>query len=262
MKNVLGFLLLLTACTTARNTQQARPATATVVDGKLFTSVFQYRAAEYKALCFQAYNLASLRLADAVRTETARPYAIITDIDETVLDNSRYQIDQVLQGKDYEAASWAAWTAQGIADTVPGAPAFLRYAASLGVQVFYITNRDEKERTGTLANLQRYGLPNADNEHLILRQGASSKEDRRRKLMERYNIALFIGDNLGDFNFAWDKKAPAERDAAVRQQADRFGSRYIIIPNPVYGDWEGALYQYRNDWTPAQKDSILRAALR
>ena len=238
------------------------PANTTVVDGKLFASVFQYRAAEYKALCFQAYNGAAIRLADIVRTETSRPYAIITDIDETVLDNSRYQIEQVLQGKDYEAASWAAWTAKGMADTVPGAPAFLRFASSLGVQVFYITNRDEKERAGTLANLQRYGLPNADNEHLILRQGVSSKEDRRQKVMERFNVALFVGDNLADFNFAWDKKTPEERDAAVRDQAARFGSRFIILPNPVYGDWESALYQYRYDWTPAQKDSILRAALK
>jgi predicted secreted acid phosphatase len=37
----------------------------------------------------------------------------------------------------------------------------------------------------------------------------------------------------------------------------QFGNRFIVLPNPVYGDWERALYEYQS-LTPAQKDSSFR----
>ncbi|HSU27408.1 MAG TPA: HAD family acid phosphatase, partial [Chitinophagaceae bacterium] len=57
------------------------------VTGKLFASLYQQRAAEYHALCLQAYNLATQRVNEILKTRTsAKPMAVITDIDETVLD--------------------------------------------------------------------------------------------------------------------------------------------------------------------------------
>ena len=114
-----------------------------VVDGKLFATAYQQRAAEYSALCYQAYNIARLRIDQIKSDKNWKPKAIMTDIDETVLNNSPYQAHQLLQGKDYEAASWNAWTANGNADTVPGALHFLQYASSNGIEIFYVTNRDE-----------------------------------------------------------------------------------------------------------------------
>ena len=43
--------------------------------------------------------------------------------------------------------------------------------------------------------------------------------------------------------------------------AAEFGNRFIVLPNPVYGDWEFALYHYNHSLTPAQKDSVIRASL-
>src|SRR5205085_7422481 len=102
---------------------------------------------------------AHLRLDQALQKKGAKPLALITDIDETVLDNSDYDVHQAINGRDYDQNAWYEWTSRGEADTVPGAPSFLKYAASKGVTVFYITNRDEQERPDTMKNLKQYGLP-------------------------------------------------------------------------------------------------------
>ncbi|MGZ8544389.1 MAG: 5'-nucleotidase, lipoprotein e(P4) family, partial [Flavisolibacter sp.] len=154
------------------------------------------------------------------------------------------------------------WTSRGIADTVPGAPHFLHYAASKGVTIFYITNRNEEERAGTLKNLQRFNLPNADNAHLILKTGISSKEPRRQEIMKNYDVVLLMGDNLADFSELYDKRTVEDRNLVTRQLAAEFGHRFIMLPNPVYGDWESALYQYNSKLTMAQKDSIIRKTVK
>lgn len=253
--------ILLAACSTGKQISTI-PQNSIVVDGKIFTTAYQQRAAEYRALCYQAYNIAYLRLDQALAKTGDKPRAIITDIDETVLDNSFYAAQRGLQGKDYEAASWAEFTDKAISDTIPGALNFLRYAASQGVQVFYITNREQHERSGTLSNLQKFGFPNADETHLLTKAGTSGKEQRRQNVAATHDVVLLLGDNLSDFSFLFDKKNPEERFASTNGVAAEFGNRFIVLPNPVYGDWELALYQYKYSLSPAQKDSVLKSWLR
>lgn len=268
MKNIFLLCLVITACSTNRpvttanlpETEAKRPQQSAIVNAKLFTSVYQQTAAEYKALCIQAFNMARTRLDQSLQAATDKPRAIITDIDETILDNSRYAIHMASLGSDYEPLSWSEWIERSEADTIAGAAAFLKYAASKGVEVFYITNRDEKDRNGTQKNLEVYNLPNADARHLIMRQGTSSKEQRRKEVGAGYNVVLYLGDNLADFDAAFDKKTQEERDHITLKYSQEFGNRFIIIPNPVYGDWEAVLYQYNNNFTLAEKDSIIKAA--
>jgi 5'-nucleotidase (lipoprotein e(P4) family) len=267
MKNISFVLIFLIGCTTAKQVKpvvtpprQQITASSTVVDGKIFTSVYQQTAAEYKALCFQAFNLATLRLDQSLKNKNEKPRAIITDIDETILDNSAYAIHRGLQGKDYENQSWSEWIARSEADTVPGAASFLKYAASQKVEIFYITNRDEKDRNGTMKNLEVFNLPVADERHLIMRQGSSSKEKRREEITGGYEVVLFLGDNLADFSSLFDKKLLEERDVTVKKIANEFGNKFIILPNPVYGDWEAALYGNNNNYSTSQKDSIIKAS--
>ena len=264
-KNYVTLLLLLTACTTTQQTTTTvpPPPSTTVADGKLFTALYQQHAAEYKALCFQAYNVARMNLdRDSHLEMGVKKPAIVTDIDETVLDNSPFAVREGLMGNDYDQNAWYNWTSQASADTVPGAPAFLKYAASKGITVFYITNRDEKERNSTLRNLQKYGLPNADSTHLFLRSTTSSKETRRQLIISNYEILMLIGDNLADFSMLFDKKSETERNMNVTQLRNEFGSRFIVLPNPNYGDWENAVYQYNYNLSPAQKDSVIRRVLK
>jgi 5'-nucleotidase (lipoprotein e(P4) family) len=231
------------------------------LNGKLFTAMFQQRAAEYRALCLQGYNAARMRI-DAYPKLIDKPLAIITDIDETILDNSPYAVHQAYNGKEYEAASWYEWTDKSAADTMPGAAAFLQYAASKNIQVFYVTNREDRERTSTLANLKRFGLPNADEMHLYTKQNTSSKEARRVQILERYDVILLMGDNLADLSVLFDKKSETERSNNVDALAAEFGRKLIVFPNPNYGDWENSLYKFNYKLSQAQKDSVLKSVLK
>jgi len=267
MKYVAFFTLsLLLACTSAKKSGQSATSGQPgqlVFDGKLWSSLFQQRAAEYQALCIQAFNIARLRVDEAVQqSPSGKPLAIITDIDETFLDNSPNSVHQALLGKDFDQQAWYEWTAKGSADTLPGALGFFNYAASKHITVFYITNRDEKDRAGTLSNLQKYQFPFSDNEHLIVRQTESSKEERRQKVMANYQVVLMLGDNLADFSSLFDKKTESERAYFVNQVANEFGKRFIVLPNANYGGWEDAIYENKRTWTLAQKDSIIKAKVK
>jgi 5'-nucleotidase (lipoprotein e(P4) family) len=260
---LLFLILFFIACTSPRNASVAPSQGQLVINGKIWSSVFQQRSAEYKALCLQAFNIARLRVDEAMQAQhQGQKLAIITDIDETFLDNSPYALHQAFRGKDHESAAWAEWTAKGIADTLTGALNFFRYAASKNIEIFYITNRDEQDRAGTLNNLLRFQFPFADNHHLVVRGSNSGKEDRRKQVAATHTIILLLGDNLSDFSSLFDKKTEAERDHNVQTHAAEFGNRFIVLPNANYGGWEDAIYENSRNWTLAQKDSLLKLRLK
>ncbi|PSL50158.1 5'-nucleotidase (lipoprotein e(P4) family) [Chitinophaga niastensis] len=264
MKRLLTGMLIvgLFACKTTKPLAEQAQHTQLVPEGPAWAALWQQQSGEYKALCLQAYQLAALRLDQYLATKGNKPLAVVTDIDETVLDNSPYSVHQALSGKGYDDKSWMEWTAKVVADTVPGAPAFFKYAASKGVKVFYITNRLEAERAVTLKNLQRYNFPDADDQHLLLKTTTSGKESRRQQVLQQFEIVMLFGDNLSDFAAIFDKKPFEERNAAAMQSAASFGSRFIVLPNPMYGDWEGALYDYQYKLNTQQKDSVLKSRLK
>jgi len=208
------------------------------------TSVlWQQNSGEYRALCFQAYNFARLSLKEALwESLNKKPNCIIVDIDETVLDNSPFQGHEINKGISYNPADWTAWTNLSQADTVPGALAFLKFAASKNIETFYVSNRDEKDYAATLKNLQKFGFPYADDVHLMISKGTSDKEPRRQKIAETYNILLLCGDNLSDFSNIFYREGKNTFEQVNANQA-LFGTKYIMLPNPMYGDWEKPLYQ-------------------
>jgi 5'-nucleotidase (lipoprotein e(P4) family) len=263
---IISCVALLSACSAQHKTAatSATAQTSIANNGKVWAALFQQRAAEYKALCYQAYNVAKLRIDEATKQpNSGKPLAVVTDIDETLLDNSPEGARAALNNEEFSSAAWKKWTAQAAADTVPGAPDFFKYAASKGVTVFYITNREEDERAATLKNLQRYNLPFADNAHLILRTQSSSKETRRQQVLANYNIVLLCGDNLPDFDAIYDNHPNEEsRTGATDKLRQQFGSKYIVLPNPSYGDWEGSIFKFNYKLTQAQKDSLIRATVK
>jgi len=264
MKNCLVLaLVFMAACSPSKKSVvNSTPVQGNyVIGGKVFTSLYQQKAAEYRALCLQAYNIAALRISQ-YSVISPKPKAIVTDIDETILDNSPYAVHRGLQGKDYDVNTWYEWTSRAEADTMPGAAMLLNFARSKGIEIFYITNRDQREREATIKNLQRFHLPNADTNHVIMRQGTSSKEARRQKVLQTHEIVLLMGDNLADFSSLFDKKTVDERKTNTDISAGDFGSRFIVFPNPDYGDWESSIFNYNYNLTPAQKDSVIRSVLK
>ncbi|MDM1522850.1 5'-nucleotidase, lipoprotein e(P4) family [Empedobacter stercoris] len=264
---MLGSVMLfgLTACQTPKVAIQEQQKTTTnhslQVDGKIYAAFFQQRAAEYQALSQQAYNVAKLRLDEAIAAKGEKPIAIVSDIDETFLDNSYYAVEMAKQGKTWSQDTWANWTSKGIATPLAGSLEFFQYAASKGVQIFYITNRYEEERPGTLANLMKYNYPLQSPQNLILRSKESSKETRRQNIAKDFDIVLLLGDSLTDFSNLFDNhKSENERAAAVETLKAEFGKRFIVLPNVGYGDWESAIFDYKYDLTQEQKDSIIYEA--
>lgn len=250
----------ITTKTAVTTTLQAKPQN-TSLNGKLFSSVFQQRAAEYRALCLQGYNIAKMRIDNYV-AQTEKPKVIITDIDETILDNSPYAVHQAYMGSEYTSPTWYDWTDQSAADTMPGAASFLQYVASKNIQVFYITNREDRERSSTLKNLKKFALPNADEIHLYTKLGTSSKEVRRQQVMDRYEVILLMGDNLADLSVLFDKKTEEERRKNTDLLSGEFGKKFIVFPNVNYGDWESSMYKYDYKLTQQQKDSVIKSVLK
>jgi len=203
---------------------------------------WQQHSGEYRALCFQAYNFARLSLNERLKDSLEAKFnCVIVDIDETVLDNSTFQGHELKKGLSFDPKDWAEWTSKAAADTVPGALTFLNYAKTRDVETFYVTNREEGESQATLRNLQAFGFPFADEAHLLVKKESSDKEPRRQKILADYNVLLLCGDNLSDFSnvFYRENKNMAE---VVQQAKNEFGSHFIVLPNPMYGDWEKLLY--------------------
>jgi 5'-nucleotidase (lipoprotein e(P4) family) len=226
-------------------------------------------SAEYRAVAYQTFVLAQLRLDQDLRSHKPKRgvpprAAVIVDVDETVLDNSRFQAELVLRGLPYESSGWRAWCERAEAGAVPGALDFLKYAARHGVRVFYITNRRQPEKAGTVANLTKLGFPDVSEETVMVREEGTtaSKESRRQQVAKRYRIALLVGDNLNDFNDNFAGKSIAERAAEVDRERAEFGVRYIILPNPMYGDWENAVYENKSGLKEEPKRAYRRAALK
>ena len=126
---------------------------------------------------------------------------------------------------------------------LPGAVEFLRYANSRGVRVFYISNRRESEKQCTAQNLKKVGFPDVSDQTVLVRTDGSSKEPRRQAVATRHRVVLLIGDNLNDFAELFEKSKTIEsRLAAVEQNKSNFGTRFIVLPNVMYGAWEEAIY--------------------
>ncbi len=74
---------------------------------------------------------------------------------------------------------------------------------------------------------------------------------------------MLFGDNLTHFSDAFEKQSTTNRNALVEKMKDLFGKKYIVLPNPIYGDWETkGIFEGSYKWTPKQKDSIRKAKLR
>ena len=243
-------------------THNSTSRSITSLDYSLNAVLWQQRSGEYKALCYQAFALAKMKLDQKIsmHARDAMPLAIVTDIDESILDNSPQQASDILHHRTYTEANWKDWTAHAVAGPLPGAVAFFQYADKMGIQCFYVSNRRPEERTATIKNMQEVGFPQADSMHVIMKDTTSDKEPRRQKIKQQYNIALLLGDNLNDFDKMFYQQPFYTRCNLVRDNSDLFGDVFIILPNAMYGDWESALWNGKKV-TPAEADKLKHEAL-
>jgi 5'-nucleotidase (lipoprotein e(P4) family) len=177
------------------------------------------------------------------------PPAIIVDVDETVLDNSPSQVRQIRGRRGFDEAAWGAWVEERKAKPLPGAAEFLNAAARRGVTVFYISNRDASRADATVDNLRKAGFPLTDGSQFLglgtvvegCEQEGSEKSCRRQLVGRTHRVLMQFGDQVGDF-VQIIANTPDGRRAAVAPYLDWVGQRWWVLPNPVYGSWEPALF--------------------
>ena len=155
--------------------------------------LFMQKAAEYRALCLQAFNWGKRSLDDDDKTKKKLPKvqkkmmrAVVVDIDETMLDNSPAQAYGAKNRLAFDLKSWYAWGDMRKAKAIPGSVDFAIYAKSKGVRIFYVSNRDEVQKAATIDNLRNAGFPDISDDNVLLRQKDSTKEPRRLAIAEKY----------------------------------------------------------------------------
>jgi 5'-nucleotidase (lipoprotein e(P4) family) len=264
MKRLLSLLivvLLLTSCNISKKERSFEKGSSQ--DHLIMSTLWFQQSAEVNALFYQAFNIASFMLEKHLKDlpDNSKP-AIVIDIDETILDNSPFQGEVILRGEPYSQSFWEEWTSLAKAEPLPGALEFLKKAEILGVSVFYVTNRKETEREGTLRNLKEQGFPFAQNEYLIMRTQESSKENRRQKIAENYSILLLIGDNLNDLADVFENRDEDLGFSAAEEFKNEFGNRFIVLPNPMYGEWERPFYKEMDNPDENEKYRIRKERLK
>ena len=236
--------------------------TTSVYENATLALVWYQTSAECRALYYQAFNTARLALDKDLRTHSyTKKRAIVFDIDDTILDDSPHSAMLLKKNKLFPYR-YDEWIEAAKEPALPGALEFAQYASSRGVDLFYISNRTTKMMNATVRNLKSAGFPQAEESHVLLMSDDPSKESRRKTVFLNHEIVLLLGDNLNDLSNAFEGGTISDRAAQVDSARAQFGSRYIVLPNPVYGAWESAVYQYKSGLTEEQKDSLRKSALK
>ena len=187
-------------------------------------------SSEYKILCEQIYKNAwdnlSLILKDANEHSV-----IIMDLDETVLDNSKYQIGLVKKNESYNPESWSLWVNVNEAELVPGAKEFIDSVHKTNVRIIFLSNRMAKNELPTIKNMKALDI--YDDDAFMLRIDKSDKKHIRRaeviegtgrmKEVGPMNVLAYFGDARHDF--------PDPSNDYI------FGQNMFMLPNPMYGKW-------------------------
>lgn len=249
--------LMLGALAAILSIGAVRAQDATPPSDMLLATLWTQRSVEFKGNALTVYALARYRLDEALADKnwTAAPAeqkgdyqnlppAIILDVDETVLDNSRYQVWMMRANQSFSTKTWNEFCAAQVSTAVPGAVEFTRYADSKGVKVFYVTNRGVETKDDTRKNMEKLGFPMGGNVDTFLMQSekpdwGSQKGTRRAVIAKDYRILLNFGDNFGDFDDRY-RGSLADRDKAFEENRARWGREWLVIANPTYGSFDTA----------------------
>jgi len=248
---ILG-LLIATLSGGAVRAQEVPPAS-----DMLLATLWTQRAVEYKANALTVFALARLRLDEALGDKgwTAAPAeqtgdfanlppAVIIDVDETLLDNSRYQVWMMRANQSFSTKTWNQFCAAQVSTAIPGAVEFTKYADSKGVKIFYVTNRGAETEKDTRENMHKLGFPMGGNVDTFLMQGekpdwTGAKGTRRATITKDYRVLLNIGDNFGDFDDRY-RTSEADRVKAFEAGMPYWGKQWLMLPNPTYGSFDTA----------------------
>ncbi len=240
---VLGALFALAAvpaCRSAAPAQPPQPASPPAAATPSNAIRWSRDSAEHRAIYLQVYAAATAHVEREAASRAAGRWAVVLDADETVIDNSAYQLERERAGLPFDAPSWHEWTKRREALAQPGARSFLARVRGLGGRIAIVTNRTVSECPDTEAVFRAREL--AFDVILCKPDGGPSDKTPRFEAvalgttpagLPPLEIVAFLGDNIYDF---------PGLSQAIRTQEDSafapFGSRFFALPNPMYGSWE------------------------
>lgn len=218
------------------------PATATAVPPR---ELHWFRnAAEMRGVYLEVYRAAGEQLDKVASQNAPQTWAVILDADETVIDNSTFQVELNAANAVYTEAAWKTWVFREAATALPGAVEFTRLVHRLGGKVVIVTNRDNSYCAPTSENLAKDSIE-AD---LVLCRPTPSGDKNPRFLsvingtasaaLPALKVLMWLGDNIQDFpNLTQSLRDREEIDYS------QFGREYFLLPNPMYGSWERTPYR-------------------
>ena len=187
------------------------------------------QSGEYKELCKQVFQQAWYQVKK--QADLGGKLAVVVDLDETILDNSLYQVDRWGKGLGFTQESWSEWVNQKEAGLVPGAKVFLEKARNIGVTVVFMSNRMHHNLQPTIENLKGLRVWQKEDLFLLRENKQDTKEIRRKEVLEGtgrmkkvgpLKVLAYLGDQIGDF---------------PNKSGEVFGVSQFLLPNPTYGKW-------------------------
>ena len=196
-------------------------------------------SAEHRAVFVQTYAWAEQRVREQTSGRSANTWAVILDADETVIDNSTYQRERAAAGGGFTPETWSAWVRRREATALPGAAQFIARVRSLGGRVVIVTNRTQTECEDTRSNFTALGILV---DLVLCRPSETSDKNPRFAAVQNgtavagmpaMEVVMWVGDNIQDFP-SLSQQVVQSPDSAFAL----FGTRYVVLPNPMYGSWE------------------------
>ena len=265
MNKMLLATLALTTTLGACNNAQAPASAGTVAPPATLAPNFQfYGSGEAGALSQQAFHAllawaetrVAKRPADSVVLATdaplvkgsfvpcgAKPFAVIFDIDETLVRNLGLEA-RAAMGEKMSMDLLTRWEMTGgdAVDAMPGAGHAVEDLRKMGVTVIFNSNRTAANGMKTAAMLDALKLgPAVPRETLFLMgdvDGKLGKDGRRAAIAAKYCVIAMGGDQLGDFSdrFAEAPSVADRRAVTIHSRAaGLWGKGWFILPNSVYG---------------------------
>lgn len=196
-------------------------------------------SAEHRVLFERTFADVLRRVSTAAKGRPAGSWAVVVDADETLLDNTASECaDQLLGFTEFDPNRWTRWVLAEASKATPGAQAFAAEIRKRGGRLIIVSNREEAmHRAATESNLKKLGI--AYDALILAKSDRELDKNQRFRTLEdvglpeiklpRRSVLAYVGDNIKDFPFT------SQIDVG---ELDAFGTRFFLLPNPMYGSWQ------------------------
>lgn len=233
MKNIMYLIfIVLYGCSLSVETDVDKKLESANTETKLPNDIrWITNSSEYKILCEQTYKNAWDNLSDVLKNATSQS-AIIMDLDETILDNSDYQVGLTEKNESYKPESWFVWVNQEEAKLVPGAKAFIDSVRTTKTRLIFLSNRMAKNELPTINNMKQLSIYEEEDIFLLRIDKPDKKHIRRAEVIDGTGRIKDIGP-LTVLAYFGD----ARHDFPDPDDYYSFGKNMFMFPNPMYGKW-------------------------